>query len=307
MESNTELFWYDGCIVPASRATTPLLTHALHYGVSAIEGIRAYPSDDGRTRIFRLGDHVRRLFHTAQSFRMGVPYGEDELCNAAIEVLCANRLPQAYLRPIVFYGAEKRGLLPKGNSVHVAIAAYEWNAYLGATANTEGIRVKTASFTRPAPSSMLNRAKISALYAVSMLARLEATEDGYDEALLLDSQGYVAEASAENIFVVQQGQLIDPESPCSLLGITRDSVLTLARDRAIPVVSRRLTRDDIYQADESFLTGTAAEVVPIVQLDRRNIGTGKPGPITTELSRAYADVVRGRDPLHGDWLTRAIP
>lgn len=300
---NHQKIWYDGCLVEGSDATTHVLTHSLHYGVSAIEGIRAYVGDDGRTRIFRLGDHIRRLFTSAKSFCMKLPYSFDELTDAHRAVLSANRLAQAYLRPIAFLGAENRGFMPHGINVHVAIAAFEWDEYLGANAKAAGIRLKTASFARPAPSSMLSRAKVSALYATSMLAKLEVTQDGYDEALLLDTLGYVAEASAENVFVVRQGQLIDPDSPCALLGITRDTVLELARDQSLPVVSRRLTRDDLYQADEIFLTGTASEIVPVVQLDRRVIGDGTPGRITLELSRAYDDAVHGRDRKHQDWLT----
>jgi len=294
--------WYDGSLVTSNSANTHVLTHSLHYGVAAIEGIRAYEGDDGQARIFRLGDHLRRLFDSAKSFRMSLPYSLGELSDANIDVLRANGLSRAYLRPIAFLGSEKLGLLPTGVSVHVAIAALDWEAYLGANAGG-GIRMKTASFARPGPGAMLNRAKVSALYAVSMLAKLEATEDGYDETLLLDSQGYVAEASAENVFVVQHGQLIDPESPCALLGITRDTVLALARDRSIPVSTRRLTRDDLYHSDEIFLTGTAAEIVPVVELDRRTIGNGKPGPISRELSRAYREAVRGRDLTHPDWVT----
>jgi branched-chain amino acid aminotransferase len=304
MPPNSPQLWYDGALVASSDATTHVLTHSLHYGVAAIEGIRAYLGDDGVcSRIFRLGDHLRRLTHSCKSFRMTLPYSLEELSSAHVEVLRANRLPQAYLRPIAFLGPEKRGLLPEGAKVHVAIAAFEWDEYLGASAANAGIHVKTASFTRPSPSSLPSRAKVSSLYAVSMLAKMEATEDGYDEALLLDSEGYVAEASAENVFVVRQGQLIDAESPCSLLGITRDTVMTLARDRAIPVVSRRLTRDDVYQADEVFLTGTAAEIVPVVRVDRRTISDARPGPVTLELIRAYREAVRGRDERHRDWGT----
>jgi branched-chain amino acid aminotransferase len=302
MKSNTETLWYDGRLVPYSSAMTHVLTHSLHYGVSAIEGIRAYRCADGHTRIFRLDDHLRRLFSTANLFRMRIPYSFDELRGAHLEVLRSSGLSQAYMRPIAFNGWEKRGLLPHGLIVHVAVSAFEWDEYLGAAAGKDGIRVRTATYARPGPGSMLNRAKISGGYAISMLAKLEVTEDGYDEALLLDPQGYVAEGSAENVFIVTRGQLVDTDSQCALQGITRDTVLALARDRGIPVTTRRLTRDDFYQADEAFFTGTAAEVVPIVELDRRKIGPGTPGPVTTELMRAYADVVRGRDTAHTDWL-----
>ena len=307
MESQTEWIWYDGKLVPSVNATTHVLTHSLHYGVSVFEGIRAYQGDAGVPLVFRLVDHVRRLYESAKLFRMEIPYLPDQLVQSHCELLRKSGLARAYVRPIAFYGPEKRGLLPTGAKVHVAIAAYTWDAYLGETASTQGIRMKTATHSRPAPSSMLNRAKVSGLYTVSILAKMEATDDGYDEALLLDDRGQVAEASGENLFIVKQGQLIEPDSPCALLGITRDTVMGLARDRGIPVVSRRMTRDDVCLADEAFLTGTAAEIAPIVQLDRRTIGDGRPGPVTTELIRAYADAVRGRDPRHPDWVTSVAP
>jgi branched-chain amino acid aminotransferase len=307
MESQTEWLWYDGSLVPSANATTHVLTHSLHYGVGVFEGIRAYQGDLEGALVFRLGDHVQRLFDSAKLFRMEIPYSPEHLVHAHCNVLRKTGLARAYIRPIAFYGPEKRGLLPTGAKVHVAIAAYTWDAYLGETASAKGIRMKTATHSRPASSSMLNRAKVSGAYTVSILAKMEATDDGCDEALLLDDRGQVAEASGENVLIVKKGHLIDPDSPCALLGITRDTVLALARDRGIPIISRPLTRDDIYLADEAFLTGTAAEVVPIVQLDRRTIGDGQPGPVTAELIRAYADVVRGRDPRHLEWVTRVAP
>lgn len=303
MQKQPDWIWYDGQLTPWQAATTHVLTHSLHYGVSVIEGIRAYRTDDAGTAIFRLSDHLGRFFASAHGFKMQLPYAPDALRAAHVELMSKLALERAYLRPIAFYGSEKLGLLPQGVSVHVAIAALDWGAYLGPTAAIEGIRVRTSSFARPPASAGLARAKIAALYANSILAKVEAIEDGFDEALLLDSQGFVAEASGENVFIVKDGRLIEPEPSAALLGITRESVLELARDREIGVQSCRLTRDDVYAADEAFVTGTAAEIVPIVELDRRRIGSGNPGPVTARLQAAYADAVHGRDPKHRDWLT----
>jgi branched-chain amino acid aminotransferase len=303
MTQYPDWIWFDGRCVPFESATTHVLTHSLHYGVSVIEGIRAYETEQGRTAIFRLDAHLRRFLASAHGFRMQVPYTLQELHEAHVELTRKVKLRQAYLRPIAFYGAERLGLLPKGLSVHVAIGAWSWDTYLGPSASLQGIRVKTSSFARPAASAGLTRAKIAALYANSILAKMEATDEGFDEALLLDAQGYVAEASGENVFIVKAGRLIEPEPAAALLGITRETMLELAKDLGLSVESRRLTRDDLYNADEAFLTGTAAEVVPIVELDRREIGLGSPGPLVTRLRKAYADASRGRNPKHEDWLT----
>lgn len=304
MAPTPEWIWYDGRLIPAAEATTHVLTHSLHYGVSLIEGIRAYQADDGTSHVFRLAAHLDRLALSAAAYRMALPFTKVELLSAHRDLLVANGCKQGYVRPIAFFGTDQFGMLPTGNSSHVAIAILNFGSYHGRDAVLSGIRMKTASFTRPAPSSTLNRAKVSALYANSILAKQEVVADGFDEALLLDSLGFVAEASAENVFLVKNGQLIDVESPCALLGITRSTVIELAKDRGIDVVSRRVTRDDLYQCDELFLTGTASEVVPVVELDRRKIGAGVPGPCTCELVKAYADAVRGRDAKHQDWLTR---
>lgn len=295
--------WYDGECVPWRSATTHVLTHSLHYGLSVIEGVRAYRTVAGETAVFRLAEHTRRFLDSARAYRMTVPFGRAELERAQLEVLRRNQLEQAYLRPIAFYGSEKLGVSPKGAKVHVAIAAWPWGGYLGDDAATRGIRVKTSSFARNSVSSSLPRAKIAASYTNSLLASLEASEDGYDEALLLDGDGFVAEGPGENLFIVKNGQLFEPELSSALVGVTRDSVATLASERGYSRSERRLTRDDVYLADEAFFTGTAAEVVPIVELDRRTIGDGRPGPITCELRDAYARVVRGREPEHRDWLT----
>lgn len=295
--------WYDGECVPWRSATTHVLTHSLHYGLSVIEGVRAYRTVAGETAVFRLGDHTRRFLDSARAYRMSVPFSRTELEQAQLEVLRRNQLEQAYLRPIAFYGSEKLGVSPKGAKVHVAIAAWPWGGYLGDDGATRGIRVKTSSFARNAVASSLPRAKIAASYTNSLLASLEASEDGYDEALLLDGDGFVAEGPGENLFIIKNGQLFEPELSSALVGITRDAVATLARERGYTLSERRLTRDDVYLADEAFFTGTAAEVVPIVELDRRTIGDGRPGPVTCELRDAYARAVRGREPEHRDWLT----
>jgi branched-chain amino acid aminotransferase len=295
--------WYDGELVPWRSATTHVLTHSLHYGMSVIEGVRAYRTRAGGTALFRLGDHTRRFLGSAHAYRMPIPFSRSELEQAHLQVMKKNGLDQAYLRPIAFYGSEKLGVSPKGARVHVAIAAWPWGEYLGAQAAAQGIRVKTSSFTRNAVNALLPRAKIAASYANSMLASLEASEDGYDEALLLDGDGFVAEGPGENLFIVKDGRLFEPELSSALVGITRDTVAALAHDRGYALGQRRLTRDDVYLADEAFFTGTAAEVVPIVELDRRTIGDGQPGKLTCTLRDAYQDAVRGIDTLHREWLT----
>ncbi len=303
MNQHPEWIWYDGELVPFMAATTHVLTHSLHYGVSAIEGIRAYPTTSGGVALFRLADHLQRFYESARAFRMQIPFEPQVLHAAHVELLRKNQLDRGYVRPIAFYGDDRLGLLPTGIAVHLAIAAWSWEAYLGKGANTSGIRLKTSSFARPQANAGLTRAKIASLYATSILAKTEAIDEGFDEALLLDSQGFVAEASGENVFIVKRGELIDPEPSAALLGITRDSVFELAKDLGLSVHSRHVTRDDIYAADEAFLTGTAAELVPVVELDRRTIGSGRPGPVTARLQQAYSDAVHGRDLKHRDWLT----
>lgn len=303
MTDYPDWLWYDGKFIETQSATIPILTHSLHYGVAVFEGIRAYRTDNRGTAIFRLDAHLQRFFASAHAYRMKVPFSFEELTQAHVELMRKIALDEAYLRPIAFFGSEKMGLLPKGLSVHVAVAAWPWGAYLGDAAATNGIRAKTSSFVRPVANSGLTRAKVSGNYPNSILAKIEATDDGYDEALMLDSQGYVAEGSGENVFIVKRGSLVEPEPAAALLGITRESVIELALDLGLKLETRRLTRDDVYNADEAFFTGTAAEVVPIVELDRRTIGDGKRGPVTQRLQQAYADAIRGRNPKHGDWLT----
>jgi len=294
--------WYDGKLVPWRSATTHVLTHSLHYGLAVFEGLRAYATARG-TAIFRLKEHTERLFNSAHIYRMKMPYSRETLMEAQKEVVRANRLESCYIRPIAFYGSEKMGVSPAGASVHVAIAAWPWGAYLGPEAIEKGIRVKTSSFARHHVNVSMCRAKYSGTYANSILANLEATEHGYDEALLLDVDGFVAEGSGENLFVVKNGEIFEPELTSALMGITRQSVITLAREMGYSVTARRITRDDLYIADEAFFTGTAAEVTPIREVDGRVIGDGRRGEITTKLQRAFFDCVTGKSERHGDWLT----
>ncbi|MBN9472802.1 MAG: branched chain amino acid aminotransferase [Bordetella sp. SCN 67-23] len=302
MSDRDGFIWYDGKLVPWREANTHVLTHSLHYGLAVFEGVRAYKTDIG-TSIFRLKEHTDRLVNSAHIYQMQIPYSREILMEAQKEVVRVNKLESCYLRPIAFYGSEKMGVSPKGAKVHVAVAAWEWGAYLGAEALQKGIRVKTSSFARHHVNVTMPRAKLASTYANSILANLEATEDGYDEALLLDTEGFVAEGSGENVFIVKDGVLIEPEIASALTGITRSTIHNLAADLGIKVVTKRLTRDDIYIADEAFFTGTAAEVTPIRELDRRKIGAGQCGPVTARLQQAFFDLVAGRNAKYGHWLT----
>jgi branched-chain amino acid aminotransferase len=302
MADRDGFIWYDGKLVPWRDANTHVLTHSLHYGLAVFEGIRAYNTVDG-TAIFRLQEHTERWFNSAKIYMMKMPYEREVLLEAHKEVVRANELESCYLRPIAFYGSEKMGVSPKGAKVHVAIAAWPWGAYLGADGLEKGIRVKTSSFARHHVNVTMARAKFSATYANSILANLEATEHGYDEALLLDVDGFVAEGAGENLFIIKDGKIYEPEIASALVGITRDSIITLAKELGYEVISRRLTRDDVYIADEAFFTGTAAEVTPIRELDGRQIGEGKRGPITEKLQKLFFDVVAGKVAKHKNWLT----
>jgi len=294
--------WYDGKLVPWRNANTHVLTHSLHYGLAVFEGVRAYHSAQG-TAIFRLREHTQRLLNSAHIYLMKIPYSIEQLMEAQKEVVRANKFDSCYIRPIAFYGSEKMGVSPKGNTVHVSVAAWPWGAYLGADAIEKGIRVKTSSYARHHVNVSMTRAKYSGTYANSILANLEATEHGYDEGLLLDVDGFVAEGSGENLFMVKDGKIYEPELTSALIGITRDSVITLAREMGYSVSAKRITRDDLYIADEAFFTGTAAEVTPIREVDGRAIGSGQRGPITAKLQKAFFDVVNGKSPAHAEWLT----
>ncbi len=293
--------WYDGKLVPWRSATTHVLTHSLHYGLAVFEGIRAYKTSGG-TAVFRLKEHVERLFNSAHIYMMKIPYSREQIIEANKEVVRANKLQECYLRPIAFYGSEKMGVSPKGATVHVAIAAWPWGAYLGAEGLEKGIRVKTSSFARHHVNVSMCRAKYSGTYANSILANQEAIENGYDEGLLLDVDGFVAEGAGENLFMVKNGRIYEPELTSALIGITRESVIQLAAEHGYVVTPRRITRDDLYIADEVFLTGTAAEVTPIREVDGRSVGSGRCGPITAKLQKAFFDVVKGKNKRHQDWL-----
>ena len=302
MADRDGFIWHDGKLVPWREATTHVLTHSLHYGLAVFEWLRAYKTASG-TAIFRLREHTERLFNSAHIFMMKMPYDKETLSAAQREVVRANDLESCYVRPIAFYGSEKMGVSPKGAQVHVSIAAWPWGAYLGADGLEKGIRVKTSSFARHHINVTMCRAKFSGTYANSILANQEAVDHGYDEALLLDVDGYVAEGAGENLFLVKNGRLYEPELTSALIGITRDSVIQLAQDIGLEVHTKRITRDDIYIADEAFFTGTAAEVTPIRELDNRVIGAGKRGPVTEKLQSMFFDVVNGRNPKYAKWLT----
>ncbi len=303
MADRDGLIWYDGKLVPWREANIHVLTHSLHYGLSVFEGLRAYHTVSG-TAIFRLKEHTDRLFNSAHIYMMKLPYTKEQLIEAHKEVVRANKLDSCYIRPIAFYGSGKMGINPNGAGVHVAIAAWPWGAYLGQDGLEKGIRVKTSSFARHHVNVTMARAKFAATYANSILANLEATQDGYDEALLLDVDGFVAEGAGENLFIVKNGVIFEPEIASALSGITRASIIALASDLGYEVRSQRLTRDDIYIADEAFFTGTAAEVTPIRELDNRVIGSGSRGPVTAKLQSLFFDVVNGKVPAHADWLAK---
>jgi branched-chain amino acid aminotransferase len=301
MADRDGVIWYDGKLVPWREANTHVLTHTLHYGMGVFEGVRAYKTPRG-TAIFRLQEHTERLFNSAHIFMMKMPWDRQTLMEAQRQVVRENRLESCYIRPIAFYGSEAMGIAATTLSTHVAVAAWPWGAYLGAEGLEKGIRVKTSSFTRHHVNVNMCRAKSVTTYANSILAHQEAAHDGYDEALLLDVDGFVAEGSGENIFIVKKGRLYTPDLTSCLEGITRDTLITLAGEAGLQVIEKRITRDEVYCADEAFFTGTAAEVTPIRELDNRPIGGGSRGPITARLQAMFFDLVNGRSGSHGDWL-----
>ncbi|HMC12789.1 MAG TPA: branched-chain amino acid transaminase [Gallionellaceae bacterium] len=301
MSDRDGFIWYDGKLVPWRHATTHVLTHTLHYGMGVFEGVRAYKTSGG-TAIFRLKEHTDRLFNSAHIFGMNIPFSREQIMEAQLEAIRHNNLEAGYLRPLVFYGSEAMGISAKNLSVHVIVAAWPWGTYLGQEALENGIRVKTSSFTRHHVNITMCRAKASSSYTNSILAHKEAERDGYDESLLLDVDGYVAEGSGENVFIVKKGKLYTPDLTSCLEGITRDTIITFSDELGIPVIEKRITRDEVYCADEAFFTGTAAEVTPIRELDNRTIGSGKRGPITTQLQSLFFDCVSGRSLQHAAWL-----
>ena len=302
MADRDGVIWYDGELVPWRNATTHVLTHTLHYGMGVFEGVRAYDTPDG-TAIFRLQAHTDRLFDSAHIMGMKIPFSKDEINEATRAAVRENNLESAYIRPMVFYGSEAMGLRASGLKVQVIVAAWSWGAYMGDEALQVGIKVRTSSFTRHHVNISMTRAKANGNYINSMLALQEAISGGADEAMLLDTEGYVAEGSGENIFLVRNGVIYTPEVTSCLNGITRNTILTLAAEHGIQVVEKRITRDEVYISDEAFFTGTAAEVTPIRELDRIELGSGSRGPITEKIQSAFFDIVNGRNPKYAHWLT----
>ncbi|MCE5194950.1 MAG: branched-chain amino acid transaminase [Nitrospiraceae bacterium] len=302
MLKKTEKIWMDGKFVDWDNANVHVLTHALHYGLGVFEGIRCYETENGPA-IFRLREHVERLFSSAHIFMMEIPYTKDEIEKAIIETVKINKIKECYIRPIAFIGYGEMGLYPKDNPVSVTIAAWPWGAYLGDDGINKGIRVKVSSFVKNHVDSQMGRAKVSGYYVNSQLAKKEAVSCGYHEALLLDAEGYVSEGSGENVFIVRNGKLKTTPLTSILEGITRDSIMQIAKDEGIEVVEERFTRDEVYIADEAFFTGSAAEITPIRELDGRIIGKGTPGNITKKIQSIFFDIVKGKNKKYNNWLT----
>ncbi|MFQ5579981.1 MAG: branched-chain amino acid transaminase [Nitrospiria bacterium] len=303
MLKSTSFIWMDGKLIPWEDAKVHVLTHSLHYGLGVFEGIRCYKGDAGTT-IFRLQEHAARLLRSAHVVQMEIPFSQKEIENGIIEIVRENCLDEGYIRPLAFIGYGEMGLYAKDAPIHLSIAVWPWGTYLGDEGLKRGIRVTVSSFTRHHVNISLTRAKVTGYYVNSQLAKREAKEAGFDEAVLLDTDGYVTEGPGENIFIVRNGTLRTTPMTSSILeGITREAILELARERNIKVAEDRFTRDDLYLADEAFFTGTAAEVTPIREVDGRIIGTGKPGPVTQELQTAFFDIVRGKSSDHPEWLT----
>jgi len=302
MADRDGVIWFDGKMVPWREATTHVLTHTLHYGMGVFEGVRAYDAEQG-TAIFRLKEHTDRLFRSAHILQMKIPFDKDTLNQAQVDVVAQNKLESAYLRPMCFYGSEGMGIRADNLKVHVIVAAWEWGSYLGKENLEKGIRIRTSSYTRHHVNITMCKAKANGNYMNSMLALQEALDCGYDEAMLLDNEGYVAEGSGENIFIIRDGVLYTPDLTSALEGITRDTLMTLAMDEGLEIREKRITRDEVYVADEAFFTGTAAEVTPIREVDNRVIGTGTRGPVTERLQTLYFDQVHGRREEYPEWLT----
>lgn len=303
MIAKTEKIWMDGKFVDWDKATVHVLTHTLHYGLGVFEGIRCYETRKGPA-IFRLDEHIDRLFGSAHIFLMDMPYSKEEIKDAIIKTVKANKMKECYIRPLVYIGYGAMGLYPKENPINVSIAVWSWGAYLGDKGLKEGIKVKTSSFIKNHVNANMTRGKVCGYYVNSQLAKKEAIECGYDEALLLDTEGYVSEGSGENVFIVRNRILKTTPLTSILEGITRNSIMKIARDEKIKVVEEKFTRDELYIADEAFFTGTAAEVTPIREADGRVIGKGKPGEITKKLQSIFFDIVRGNNKKYESWLTR---
>jgi branched-chain amino acid aminotransferase len=301
----TEKIWMNGAFVKWDDAKVHILTHSLHYGTGVFEGIRCYKTDAGPS-VFRLPEHVDRLFDSCHILQMQVPFSREAVAEAILETIRVNKIDACYIRPLVHIGYGAMGIFPQENPVQVSIAVWPWGSYLGEEGLKNGIRVKISSFNRPHVNATMVRSKTTANYANSLLAKREALKDGYDEAMLLDTDGFVAEGSGENVFMVRKGLIKTPPLTSILEGITRDTVMQLAAERGMRLVEERFTRDELYIADEAFFTGTAAEITPIREIDNRQIGSGKPGPVTQEFQSAFFDIVHGRDSRHEDWLTHVV-
>jgi branched-chain amino acid aminotransferase len=296
--------WMDGTLVDWRDAKIHVLTHTLHYGCGAFEGVRAYNTVKG-TAIFRLREHTERLFNSAKILRMKLPYSMQQVMDAQREVVRVNKLESCYLRPLTWIGSEKLGVSPKGNKIHLMIAAWPWGAYLGEEGMKRGIRVKISSYTRHHVNITMTQAKAVSNYTNSILANMEATDDGYDEAMLLDASGFVSEGAGENLFIIKNSVVYTPDlSAGALNGITRNTVFSICADLGLELVEKRITRDEVYISDEAFFTGTAAEVTPIRELDRIELGTGSRGPITEKIQSAFFDIVNGRNAKYAEWLTK---
>ena len=298
----TEKIWVDGKFVPWNDAKVHVLSHTLHYGTGVFEGIRCYKTDSGPA-VFRLKEHVDRLFGSMHILQMECTFTREQVFDAILETIRVNKIDACYIRPLAFIGYGSMGVFPKENPVNVIVAVWPWGSYLGDEGMKNGIRVKISSFCRPHINATMVRAKTVANYANSLLAKREALKDGYDEAVLLDTDGYVAEGSGENIFMVRTGVIKTPPLTAILEGITRDTIIRLAAEHGYRLVEERFTRDEFYLADEAFFTGTAAEITPIREADNRTIGAGKPGPVTQKIQAAFFDIVHGRDKKHASWLT----
>ncbi len=302
MDDRDGVIWLDGELVPWREAKTHVLTHTLHYGMGVFEGVRAYKTEKG-TAIFRLQDHTDRLFRSAHILNMRMPFDKETINEAQRAAVRENKLESAYIRPMCFYGSEGMGLRADNLQVHVMVAAWSWGAYLGAEGMEKGIRIRTSSYTRHHVNVTMCKAKANGNYMNSMLALQEALGCGYDEAMLLDPEGYVAEGSGENIFIIRNGTIFTPDLTSALDGITRETIMRLAAEIGVPVREKRITRDEVYVADEAFFTGTAAEVTPIREVDGRTIGSGRRGHITERLQSMYFDQVHGRREEYPEWLT----
>jgi branched-chain amino acid aminotransferase len=303
MIDKTEKIWMDGKFIDWDDAKVHILTHTLHYGLGIFEGIRCYETDEGPS-IFRLEEHIERLFNSAHIFMIDIPFSKEELKNAVIETVKINKMKECYIRPLVYIGYGAMGLYPKENPINVAIAVWPWGTYLGEKGLKEGIRVKISSYIRNHVNSQMSRSKVCGYYVNSQLAKKEAVTCGYDEALLLDTEGYVSEGSGENIFIYRNGVLKTTPLTSILEGITRDSIKKIAKDMNIPVFEERFTRDEVYIADEAFFTGTAAEITPIKEVDGRIIGNGVPGKITLKLQEKFFNIVKGKVKKYKSWLTK---